>query len=169
MGGMPPRPRAARATSTASALGLAGLLGAAGLTHLRRPEVYDRLIPRWLGPPRPWVLGSGVAELLCGAAVALPSTRRAGALATAALFVAVLPGNVQMALDARPGARSWTRRPAVAWGRLPLQVPLVVWAWRVAAVPTPGRAGVHRGVATPSSPGGVDLTRRGVRRTSLRR
>ncbi|WNB85369.1 MauE/DoxX family redox-associated membrane protein [Cellulomonas sp. ATA003] len=119
-------------SSPAAALGLAALLTAAGVTHLTHPRLYDRLVPRWLGRPRAWVLGSGVVELACAAAVAVPRTRHAGALATAGLFVAVFPGNVQMALDSRPGARSWARRPVVAWGRLPLQVPLVLWAWRVA-------------------------------------
>ena len=49
----------------------------------------------------------------------------------AALFVVVFPGNIKMALDSRPGGRSWTGKPAVAWGRLPLQVPLVAWALAV--------------------------------------
>lgn len=140
-GGVRPRSSAASPTAatapagtpaavTVSALALVALLTAAGVTHLTHPRLYDRLIPRRLGRPRPWVLGSGV--LGCAAAVAVPRTRRAGALATAGLFVAVFPGNVQMALDSRPGARSWARRPVVAWARLPLQVPLVLWAWRVA-------------------------------------
>jgi uncharacterized membrane protein len=116
----------------APALSLAGLLAAAGLTHLWRPAIYDPLIPRWLGHPRPWVVGSGLAELACAVSLVVPRTRRVGALATAALFVAVFPGNVQMALHSRAGARSWARRPVVAWTRLPLQVPLVLWAWRVA-------------------------------------
>ena len=116
----------------APALALAGLLGVAGATHLAVPRLYDRLIPPWLGPPRPWVLGSGVAELGCALAVAVPRTRHAGALAAVALFVVVFPGNVQMALDSRRGAGSWTRRSTVAWARLPLQVPLVLWARRVA-------------------------------------
>jgi uncharacterized membrane protein len=63
-----------------------------------------------------------------GAAVALPRTRRLGATAAACLFVAVLPANVRMARDwsgRSPAAR------AVAWGRLPLQVPLVAWALAV--------------------------------------
>jgi uncharacterized membrane protein len=124
---VPPTPRA-----TAPALALAALLATAGATHLTVPRLYDPLIPTRLGPPRPWVVGSGVAELACALAVAVPRTRRAGALATAGLFVAVFPGNVQMALDSHAGARSWTRRPAVAWGRLPLQVPLVLWARAVA-------------------------------------
>ena len=62
------------------------------------------------------------------AAVAAPRTRRLGATAAAALFVGVFPANVQMACD-------WSDRPpaarAVAWGRLPLQVPLVAWALAV--------------------------------------
>ena len=123
----PSRPGADR-----GALALAGLLGVAGTTHLVVPRLYDRLIPPWLGPPRPWVLGSGVAELACALAVAVPLTRRRGALAAAALFVVVFPGNVQMALDSRRSGGPWTGRAAVAWARLPLQVPLVLWAWRVA-------------------------------------
>ncbi|PJI90996.1 putative membrane protein [Luteimicrobium subarcticum] len=111
---------------------LAALLATSGTIHLVRPRVYEPLIPRRLGSPRAWVVGSGVAELGCAAALALPRTRRAGAVATAALLVGVFPGNVQMALDAHPGARSWARKPAVAWGRLPLQVPLVAAACAVA-------------------------------------
>jgi len=49
--------------------------------------------------------------------------------ASAALFASVFPANIQMAVDA---SASKTRKPgwyqAVAWGRLPLQVPLVLWA-----------------------------------------
>ena len=137
---MPTTPAARPAPTATTARGdrvaasaLASLLGAAGATHLAVPRLYDRLIPPWLGPPRPWVLGSGVAELACALAVAVPRTRRAGALAAAALVVVVFPGNVQMALDSVRGGRGWTRRSTVAWARLPLQVPLVLWARRVAA------------------------------------
>lgn len=110
---------------------LTGLLGTAGALHFVRPKVFESLIPRRLpGKPRSWVLASGGAELACAAAVAHPRTRRVGAGASAALFVAVFPGNVKMALDyqrvRRPG---WQR--AVAWGRLPLQGSLISWAWRV--------------------------------------
>ncbi|MGV8967754.1 MAG: hypothetical protein ACOH2F_15920 [Cellulomonas sp.] len=115
-----------------SAAGLATLLGAAAVTHFARPRVYEPLIPRPLGNPRAWVLASGAAELLCAAAVALPPTRRIGALASAALFVVVFPGNVQMALDAGPFATN-RRRFVIAWARLPLQAPLIAWALAVAS------------------------------------
>lgn len=117
--------------TTSRAAGLAALLGVAGALHLVTPRPFDHLIPRRLGPPRPWVLASGVAELACAAALAHPSTRRPGGWATAGLLVAVFPGNLTMAVRSRRG-RHWSRHPAVAWGRLPLQVPLVLWAVRVA-------------------------------------
>lgn len=110
-----------------SAAGLAALLGTAGVTHFARPRVFEPLIPRPLGNPRAWVLASGAAELVCAVAVALPRTRRVGALASAVLFVAVFPGNLQMALDARPFATN-RRRSAILLARLPLQIPLIAWS-----------------------------------------
>ncbi len=108
------------------------VLGVAGALHLVKPEPYDRLIPRRLGAPRPWVIGSGVAEMACALAVAVPRTRRLGALASAALFVGVLPGNVTMAAAALRSPRASTATKAMTVARLPLQVPLVTWALHVA-------------------------------------
>lgn len=109
---------------------LAALLGGMGVLHFAVPRPFDGIVPRSLpGSPRTWTHLSGVAELAVAAAVAHPRTRRAGGLAAAALFVAVFPANVKMAMDSRhrpPAAR------AVAFGRLPLQAPLIAWALRVA-------------------------------------
>lgn len=108
---------------------LAGLLVTMGTAHFLLPGPFDDLVPGALpGSPRFWTYASGVAELATGAAVAWPRTRRAGATAAMALFVAVFPGNVKMALD-------WGDKAillqALAYGRLPLQIPLVVWAAKV--------------------------------------
>jgi uncharacterized membrane protein len=116
--------------SERSALLLAGLLATAGVAHFAAPRQFDATIPRALpGAPRTWTRASGVAELALAAGVALPRTRRVAALATAAFFVGVFPANVQMAVD-------WRHRPAplraAALARLPLQVPLVLWARGVA-------------------------------------
>jgi uncharacterized membrane protein len=106
---------------------LAGFLAAAGTTHFTSPRFYDRMVPDPLpGPPRAWTLGSGAAELGVALAVAHPRTRRRGALAAAALFVAVFPANVKMARES-----TGLRDQALTYGRLPLQAPLVRWAWRV--------------------------------------
>ncbi|MFE9798007.1 hypothetical protein ACFYP6_03995 [Streptomyces goshikiensis] len=109
-----------------SPLLLAGLLAGAAVAHAVAPEKFDATVPRSLpGTPRQWTYASGVAELALAAGVAHPRTRRVAALATAAFFVGVFPANVKMAVDAR--RRSPAVR-AVAVGRLPLQVPLVLWA-----------------------------------------
>lgn len=104
---------------------LAAVLAGAGALHLFRPEVFDPLIPSFLPNPRAWTYVSGVAELACAVAVAVPRTRRRGGLASAALLVAVFPGNLWMVVE--PGeVPRW-----VAVARLPLQVPLVLWALQV--------------------------------------
>ena len=105
---------------------LAGTLTATGLIHLVRPTVFTGIVPSVLPDPRFWVSLSGVAEFLVAALVAVPRTRRLGGLAAAALFVAVFPANVQMALDA-----DGTAERVIAWGRLPLQIPLILWALAV--------------------------------------
>ncbi|WP_329500941.1 MauE/DoxX family redox-associated membrane protein [Kitasatospora herbaricolor] len=118
-----------RSSAGRAARPLAALLLLAGAAHFARPRTFDALVPRSLpGGPRAWTYASGVAELAIGTAVAVPRTRRIGGLAAAGLFVAVLPGNVKMAVD-------WRRRPTPyrqgAWARVPLQIPLVWWALRV--------------------------------------
>jgi uncharacterized membrane protein len=113
-----------------SPLTLAALLAAAGVAHFARPRVFDGIVPSGLpGSARAWTYASGAAELALAAGLAVPRTRRTAALATTAFFVGVFPANVKMAKD-------WRHRPArlraAAYGRLPLQVPLVLWARDVA-------------------------------------
>ncbi|MFF5343809.1 MauE/DoxX family redox-associated membrane protein [Streptomyces althioticus] len=116
--------------SARSPLLLAGLLAAAGTAHFAAPRQFDHIVPRFLpGSPRTWTYASGAAELALAAGVAMPRTRKAAALAAAAFFVGVFPANVKMAVD-------WRHRPApqraAAFARLPLQMPLVLWARGVA-------------------------------------
>ncbi|WP_282703437.1 hypothetical protein [Streptomyces sp. CC219B] len=116
--------------SERSPLLLAGLLATAGVAHFAAPRQFDAIVPRSLpGTPRTWTYVSGAAELALAAGIALPRTRKTAARAAAAFFVGVFPANVKMAVDYR-------HRPAparaAALGRLPLQVPLVLWARSVA-------------------------------------
>ncbi|MGY4966099.1 DoxX family protein [Streptomyces sp. 1222.5] len=116
--------------SERSPLLLAGLLAAAGVAHFAVPRQFDATIPRMLpGSPRTWTYGSGVVELALAAGIAAPRTRAVAAKAAAAFFVGVFPANVQMTVD-------WRHRPTplrtAALARLPLQVPLVLWARGVA-------------------------------------
>lgn len=99
-----------------------------GTLHFLVPGPFERLVPRWLGHARFWVVVSGTAEVLFGAGLLPERTRRVAAWGAAATLVAVFPGNVQMAMAA--GAPV-TPLSAAIWLRLPLQVPLVAWALRL--------------------------------------
>ncbi len=110
---------------------LAGLLTVTGASHFVAPKVYASIIPPQLPSRSALVYASGAAELACAAGLAVPRSRRVAGWATALLFVSVFPANVQMALDV--GDRSTAYR-AATYARLPVQVPLVLWAISVARI-----------------------------------
>jgi uncharacterized membrane protein len=128
-------------------MSLAALVGGSGILHLLVAEPYRRIVPASLARWRAEVVAlSGVAEIGCAVLLLAPRTRRIGAWATALLFVAVFPANVRMALDSRPPkAPLRSRRAALAWLRLPLQAPLIWWAFSFTRRPR-----------APASPTGVD-------------
>jgi len=113
----------------ASRLLLAAVMVGAGALHFISPGTYQPLIPPQLGPPRPWVYGSGVVEMGAGALLAVPRTRRLGGWAIALVLLAVWPGNWKMAIDGGyPGASGLAGSPVASWIRVPLQIPLILWA-----------------------------------------
>ena len=115
------------------ALGLAAFIGGAGVMHFVRPEFFDAIVPEWMpGSARTTTLISGGFELTGAVLVASRRTRKAGALFCLLVFLGVYPANIQSALsggiaDAPPPFD----RAAAAWLRLPLQIPMLLWARRV--------------------------------------
>lgn len=116
------------------------LLGVAmisiGVMHFVNPAPFVAIMPAFL----PWHLElvwiSGAFEIALGAGVLLPATRRASAWGLVALYLAVFPANINMAVNGisppgGPDIPSW-----LAWGRLPLQLVLIAWAyWYTRAEP----------------------------------
>jgi uncharacterized membrane protein len=120
-----------------SRLGLAAIMVGSGVLHFLVPGLYARIVPRWLGDRKRVVLASGVAELVCGGLLLGRRTSAAGGWLTAAVLVAVFPANVQMVLDAGTDHQAAAGVPpgifrVMGIARLPLQLPLVVRAVRVA-------------------------------------
>lgn len=116
------------------ALALAAFMGSAGVGHFVSPQFFEPLVPQWMpGSARTTVYVSGVVELVAAALLTVPKTRRFGGWFTAATLVGVFPANVQAAVD---GGMADMAPPfdsaAVAWARLPLQIPMVAAAMWVA-------------------------------------
>ncbi len=108
-----------------SPFALAALFAGSGVLHLVRPEAYLALVPRGLPDPGLLVTVSGLAELVCAGALV---TRQPWAgPASAALLVAILPGNLQFAIDHAADPAADPRVVMAAWLRLPLQLPMI-WA-----------------------------------------
>lgn len=117
-----------QSSAVKAARGLAGLLLGAGAGHFVLPAPFDAIVPPELpGSARTYTYVSGVAELVIGALLLVPRTRRKAALAAAALFVAVYPANVHSVRLF--WAKPWLRAGAIA--RLPLQIPMIIAALRV--------------------------------------
>ena len=89
-------------------------------------------MPVWVPAHREIILGSGVAELICAVGLLHPRTRKASGWASAALLVAVFPGNVKMAADAQKTRNTTYQRMTLA--RLPVQLPLIRAALKVTRV-----------------------------------
>lgn len=109
---------------------LSAAFAISGTVHLVRPRTFRPLMPSWVPAHREVILASGVAELVCAVGLNVPATRRAAGVASALLLLGVYPGNLKMAADA--ARTDSTPFKAAAFGRLPLQLPLIRAALRAA-------------------------------------
>lgn len=112
------------------------LLGA-GVGHFVFPAALDAIVPTALpGDPRIYTYLSGVAEIAIGLALLAPLTAKLfgkplrlwGAYGAFALFLAVYPANINMAIQ-------WSDRPMpeplIAYARLPFQFYFLYAAWQL--------------------------------------
>jgi uncharacterized membrane protein len=123
-------PHPQRDASRTLAFRIAALLFGVGTLHFVAPKQFDGIIPVELpGSARFYTYASGVAEIAVGALLLPLQTRRLAALAAAALFLAVFPGNINM-------VRLWWDKPwpmrIIALARLPLQIPMITTALKIA-------------------------------------
>lgn len=109
---------------------LALLMVGVGAMHFVAPEPFVRIVPAWLPAARALVLVSGAFEILGGLGLLVPRARRLASLGLIALYVAVFPANVNMAVHqisiGDAPMPTWA-----LWARLPLQAAFIAWAWWV--------------------------------------
>ena len=124
-GGGPAAPRETARGVLRAALGVA-MIGV-GLLHFLAPDPFVKMIPSALPAPLALVYVSGVAEIAGGAGLFIPRLRRAASWGLVALYVAVFPANVNMAIHEIPLGDLHPSKLAL-WGRLPLQIVFIAWA-----------------------------------------
>ena len=73
-----------------------------GCAHFINPEIFDSIVPNYLGFPRFWTLASGVVEILLGIGIMLPPSRRLAARFLAIFLVFVYFANLNMWLNDIP-------------------------------------------------------------------
>lgn len=105
---------------------------ASGINHFRSPQTYLPVMPQYIPSPLLMIYISGAAEILGGIGVlvpngfAFPRTRAFAGWGLVALLIAVSPVHINMCLHPEnfPQIPLWA-----IWLRLPLQLPLIAWAW----------------------------------------
>lgn len=106
---------------------LAAFFIGSGVNHFVSPRFYRAIVPPRLQHDAKRVVDvSGVAEVVGGIGVLLPSTRRPAGLGLIALLAAVFPANLYMARE----PERFHKIPRWAlYARLPLQPLMMWWAW----------------------------------------
>lgn len=132
-----------RATQTLSAAALSALLLTSAMKHFRDPAFFHQVVPDFLcrddSGERPngpcavmtrdeWVALSGLLEAGAAVGLLIPATRKAAAQGVTAMFAAFLAGHGD-ALRRAYGPAGTPVQRKVHTARLPLQVPLILWAW----------------------------------------
>ena len=116
------------AAKTLTRIALGSFLTFAGVSHLTfaRKE-FRAQVPPWIPVDEDLtVLGSGIAEITLGVALASGWKKKSVGRAVAAFFVAVFPGNISQWRHHRDGFGLDTDRKRLL--RLPLQIPLIAGA-----------------------------------------
>ncbi len=105
---------------------MACLYIAAGINHFRSPGFYYKIMPSYLPYPYTLIYISGIGESVLGILLLFKKTRQFAAWGLVVLLIAVFPANIQMLVN-----YIQTNHPQlwIAIVRLPLQLPLIWWAY----------------------------------------
>jgi len=124
---------------------LALVMVSAGVLHFVAEPMFTQIVPPQLPWPRMLVWVSGAFEIVLGLALLPPGSRRLAGFGLVALFIAVFPANLYMAIVNPPlhHLPAGVAQPSslALWLRLPFQLVLIAWALWVSTPPKrPGSA-----------------------------
>ena len=103
---------------------------AAGINHFWHPAIYVRIMPPMFPAKRELVFVSGFFEIAGGIGLTIRRLRQSAGIGLILLLIAVFPANIYMAVD----SDRFTHHKIplwIFWARLPMQLVLIAWVWRV--------------------------------------
>jgi uncharacterized membrane protein len=111
---------------------LGALMLGVGILHFTHAPLFAAIVPDYLPAHLLLVYVSGIAEMALGVLLWFSRTRVLAAWGLMALYVAVFPANLNMALHPDLPLPGITEPPSslALWLRLPLQLVLLYWAYR---------------------------------------
>ena len=113
-------------------LALTLVMVGAGVLHFVAESFFVQIVPPQLPAPQLLVWVSGVCEIALGLLLWPRKTRRWAGYGLVALYIAVFPANVYMAVSNLQlhDMPAWFVQPSpvALWWRLPLQFVLIAWA-----------------------------------------
>ena len=123
----------------AALIALVGLgMIAIGVTHFTNPEPFVRIMPAALPAHLELVYISGAFEILGGVGFLIPQTRRWASWGLIALFVAVFPANINMAINEIQLNPAEPMPVWAMWARLPMQGVIIALVWWLGRPRSPG-------------------------------
>ena len=98
----------------------------AGVFHFLKPEMYMRIMPRYLPAHRSLVYLSGLAEIILGIGLIFPETKDVAIYGIILMLIIFLLVHFYMLSSKKAGAGipKW-----ILIARIPLQFILIWWAW----------------------------------------
>lgn len=124
---------------TLSRAALALFFIVAGIAHFATPAPYLAIMPPYV----PWhaalIALCGAVEIMGGLGICFRSTRRVAGWCLVVLLIAVFPANLQ-AISTGMVLGGLVVPEWMLWARLPLQLLLIIWVWRVSLGRAPGRS-----------------------------
>jgi uncharacterized membrane protein len=113
-----------RIVRVVAALAMVGI----GIMHFVEPEPFVRIVPAALPSPLALVYISGVFEILLGVGLLPQRTRRLSAFGLVALYLAVFPANINMAIQQIQMNPDNPIPVWAMWARLPFQLVFILVA-----------------------------------------
>ena len=104
-----------------------------GIQHFNDPELFNAIVPKYLGWPTFWTYSSGALEILLGLGIMIPFTRKVAAWLLVILVLLMSLANLNMWINDIPfeGKRLTTTGHVIRWIIQVMLLVVLLWLGEV--------------------------------------